>query len=208
MEQDVLKLKLLCNIVLILSNSYWVSYFKKLSISVSGFTSLKLHFNFLSKWISKCCAHTHTYIKKLKNENFNMVTMKTKRYVKFYGSMQALEITQQRSEKNKLKIYSLYFQTNDPSVAINLILILREAIQAKTSWRSSTLLQIIKVNATEGVGKLLVRIQKMQIMQHQPLADHILVCIFWILSALATKGKTECYRLLILPKHKLYKLLV
>ena len=93
-------------------------------------------------------------------------------------------------------------------MAINLILILREAIQAKTSWRSSTLLQIIKVNATEGVGKLLVRIQKMQIMQHQPLADHILVCIFWILSALATKGKTECYRLLILPKHKLYKLLV
>ena len=46
MAQDVLKLKLLCNIVLILSNSYWVSYFKKLSISVSGFTSLKLHFNF------------------------------------------------------------------------------------------------------------------------------------------------------------------
>ena len=74
-------------------------------------------------------------------------------------------------------------------MAINLILILREAIQAKTSWRGSTLLQIIKVNATEGVGKLLVRIQKMQIMQHQPLADHILVCIFWILSALATKGK-------------------
>ena len=92
-------------------------------------------------------------------------------------------------------------------MAINLILILREAIQAKTSWRSSTLLQIIKVNATEGVGKLLVRIQKMQIMQHQPLADHILVCIFWILSALATKGKTECHRLSILPKHKLYKLL-
>ena len=132
-----------------------------------------------------------------------MVTTKTKRYVKFYGSMQAFEITQ----KNKLKIYSLYFQTNDPSVAINLILILREAIQAKTSWRGSTLLQIIKVNATEGVGKLLVRIQKMQIMQHQPLADHILVCIFWILSALATKGKTECHRLSILPKHKLYKLL-
>ena len=92
MAQDVLKLKLLCNIVLILSNSYWVSYFKKLSISVSGFTSLKLHFNFfLSKWISKCYVHTH--IQKMKIENFNMVTMKTKRYVKFNGSMQAWEIT-------------------------------------------------------------------------------------------------------------------
>ena len=81
------------------------------------------------------------------------------------------------------------FQTNDPSVAINLILILREAIQAKTSWRGSTLVQILKVNATEAIGKLLVRVHKMQIMQHQPLADHILICMFWILSALATKGK-------------------
>ena len=88
MAQDVLKLKLLCNIVLILSNSYWVSYFKKLSISVSGFTSLKLHFNFFYRNGYLNAAFTHTY-KKLKIENFNMVTMKTKRYVKFNGSMQA-----------------------------------------------------------------------------------------------------------------------
>ena len=93
MAQNVLKLKLLCNIVLILSNSYWVSYFKKLSISVSGFTSLKLHFNFFYRNGYLNAAFTHTYKKKLKIENFNMVTMKTKRYVKFYGSMQALEIT-------------------------------------------------------------------------------------------------------------------
>ena len=53
------------------------------------------------------------------------------------------------------------------------------------------MVQILKVNATEAVGKLLVRVYKMQIMQHQPLADHILICMFWILSALATKGKTS-----------------
>ena len=94
-----------------------------------------------------------------------------------------------RYESNFKKISISIFQTNDPSVAINLILILREAIQAKTSWRGSTLVQILKVNATEAVGKLLVRVHKMQIMQHQPLADHILICMFWILSALATKGK-------------------
>ena len=92
MAQDVLKLKLLCNIVLILSNNYWVSYFKKLSISVSGFTSLKLHFNFFYRNGYLNAAFTHTY-KNLKIENFNMVTTKTKRYVKFYGSMQAFEIT-------------------------------------------------------------------------------------------------------------------
>ena len=97
-----------------------------------------------------------------------------------------------RYERNSYYIFQFsisIFQTNDPSVAINLILILREAIQAKTSWRGSTLVQILKVNATEAIGKLLVRVHKMQIMQHQPLADHILICMFWILSALATKGK-------------------
>ena len=97
-----------------------------------------------------------------------------------------------RYERNSYIIFQFsisIFQTNDPSVAINLILILREAIQAKTSWRGSTLVQILKVNATEAIGKLLVRVHKMQIMQHQPLADHILICMFWILSALATKGK-------------------
>ena len=97
-----------------------------------------------------------------------------------------------RYERNAYNFFQFsisIFQTNDPSVAINLILILREAIQAKTSWRGSTLVQILKVNATEAIGKLLVRVHKMQIMQHQPLADHILICMFWILSALATKGK-------------------
>ena len=97
-----------------------------------------------------------------------------------------------RYERNSYIIFQFsisIFQTNDPSVAINLILILREAIQAKTSWRGSTLVQILMFNATEAIGKLLVRVHKMQIMQHQPLADHILICMFWILSALATKGK-------------------
>ena len=74
-------------------------------------------------------------------------------------------------------------------MAINLVLILREAVLAKTAWRGAILSQLLKLNATEAVGKLLVRVHRMQIMQHQPLADHILVCLFWILSALATKGK-------------------
>ena len=72
------------------------------------------------------------------------------------------------------------------------MLILREAVQAKTTWRGPILWQIAKVNATEAVGKLLVRVHRMEVMQHQPLADHILVCIFWILSALATKGNFKC----------------
>ena len=69
MALDVLMLKLLCNIVLILSNSYWVSYFKKLSISVSGLTSLKLHFNFFYRNGYLNAAFTHTY-KKIENWKF------------------------------------------------------------------------------------------------------------------------------------------
>ena len=155
-----------------------------MSIKSTGFTSFEIHSILIKIELKILCAYNVIRSTRWLEINYKIWDITTEENVL------CVKVRKKISKFFYFHIFIFnFFQTNDPSVAINLILILREAIQAKTSWRGSTLVQILKVNATEAVGKLLVRVHKMQIMQHQPLADHILICMFWILSALATKGK-------------------
>ena len=166
-----------------------------MSIKSTGFTSFKIHSILIKIELKILCAYNV-----IRSRRWLEINYKKGGYwiwdITTEENVLCVKVRKKNSNFFYFHIFIFnFFQTNDPSVAINLILILREAIQAKTSWRGSTLVQILKVNATEAVGKLLVRVHKMQIMQHQPLADHILICMFWILSALATKGKKILFRL-------------
>ena len=82
----------------------------------------------------------------------------------------------------------------------NLLAIFRELLAARTEWRPSALSALIDCEATDVIAKLLVRVCKTNSQHHHSatLSDHSFVCCFWILSALATKGKDKfeiCLRL-------------
>ena len=82
-------------------------------------------------------------------------------------------------------------ECTDSNVLGNLLAISRELLAARSLWRPSALGTFLAFEATEIIGRLLVRVCKpvTNSTLHQPsLSDHSFVCCFWILSALATKG--------------------
>ena len=66
--------------------------------------------------------------------------------------------------------------------------IFRELLAARTEWRPSALHHILSLEATDVISRLLVRVCKPGT-GSPTLSDHSFICCFWILSALATKGK-------------------
>lgn len=65
---------------------------------------------------------------------------------------------------------------------------LRECVASKAVGRSETLARFVALNASEKVAKTLVRLHAMGT---GVLTDQNVVAICWILSALATRGKTR-----------------
>ena len=100
-------------------------------------------------------------------------------------------------------------ECNDPTVLGNILAIQRELLSARSLWRPSALSTFLDLEATEVIARLLVRVCKPStpltptstpsnaITSQASLSDHSFVCSFWILSALATKGKN------LLRKHQL-----
>jgi len=88
------------------------------------------------------------------------------------------------------RILKLIEECTDSNVLGNLLAISRELLAARSLWRPSALGTFLAFEATEIIGRLLVRVCKpvTNSTLHQPsLSDHSFVCCFWILSALATK---------------------
>ena len=91
--------------------------------------------------------------------------------------------------KNEWQNTFLPFQEcSDPNVLGNLLAIFRELLAARTEWRPSALHHILSLEATDVISRLLVRVCKPGT-GSPTLSDHSFICCFWILSALATKGK-------------------
>ena len=85
-------------------------------------------------------------------------------------------------------IFSPFQECSDPNVLGNLLAIFRELLAARTEWRPSALHHILSLEATDVISRLLVRVCKPGT-GSPTLSDHSFICCFWILSALATKGK-------------------
>ena len=89
---------------------------------------------------------------------------------------------------NKNWKFSPFQECSDPNVLGNLLAIFRELLAARTEWRPSALHHILSLEATDVISRLLVRVCKPGT-GSPTLSDHSFICCFWILSALATKGK-------------------
>ena len=94
-------------------------------------------------------------------------------------------------------------ECNDSTVLGNILAIQRELLSARSLWRPSALSTFLDLEATEVIARLLVRVCKPSTpttptstpsnanASQASLSDHSFVCSFWILSALATKGKNS-----------------
>ena len=68
----------------------------------------------------------------------------------------------------------------------NALSVLRECVAARSSWRPKCLVHLMTRDATDVIGNTLVR--RLNGFDDNE-DDRGLICAFWILSALATKGK-------------------
>ena len=117
---------------------------------------------------------------------------------------------QKQEKKNEKYFHPSYFfsqTTRDPVTLGSAFAILRECVAARSLWRPTNLARLIELEATDVLAKALVRTMATQQQQQQQeqqqqqsgqTSDQALICAFWILSALATKGTylflKECKR--------------
>ena len=79
-------------------------------------------------------------------------------------------------------IYSILLQSSENGSTLdNALAILRECVAARSIWRPNCLRHLMCFDCTDIIAKTLARVS-------DKLSDNGVICAFWILSALATKG--------------------